>query len=284
MVFNCFRDAKIKGKKDKCEWEEGNLRDFVAQFNQTFGSKYLLVECLDKDTTQKQPEVLLQWEGHQNMVIERKTIVYPPNYYDLHQRWHKFFDEFKKFYDERLKSVLPEDVWQLELKVENLPNKDEEIEEVAKKVVDIILEKWNKGQYLGKIRSLVPMPWCFQSLPVIERDENTPNSGIFICEWRTPILDLEDENIDPFSKAAKYVENEISRLIKKAEPKFINYADCLRILILEPCGDIDLIPDPWAIAESIHKAPKPANIDQIWIAEGGYNDDSDLQIEYIRAC
>ncbi|MGA9381075.1 MAG: hypothetical protein WBV73_20110, partial [Phormidium sp.] len=134
------------------------------------------------------------------------------------------------------------------------------------------------GQYLGEIRSLVPMPWCFQSLPVIERDENTPNSGISICEWRTPISDLE------FYKAAKYVENEISRLIKKAEPKFINYADCLRILVLELCGDIDLIPDPWAIAESIHKAPKPANIDQIWIAEAGYNDDLDLQIEYIRAC
>ncbi|MGA9382447.1 MAG: hypothetical protein WBV73_27115, partial [Phormidium sp.] len=100
MVFNCFRDAESEWKKGKCEWEEGNLRDFVAQFNQTFGSKYVLVKCLDKDSTQKQPEVLLKWEGHQNMVIERKTIVYPsdPNYYSLHRRWHKFFDEFKKFY------------------------------------------------------------------------------------------------------------------------------------------------------------------------------------------
>ena len=86
MVFSCFPP------QTDCEW--ANLRDFVIRFNQDHGTKYDKKECLDKDTTRKQPEVLLKAPGERDIVIECKSVVWPADYFRNHDlrapHWRSF--------------------------------------------------------------------------------------------------------------------------------------------------------------------------------------------------
>ncbi len=84
-MFSCFNPNKRPGPK--CEWQSGNLRVFVKQFNEDRGTTYDLKECLDvaacgasssldNSAHDKQPEVLVTGsQGEQPMVIERKYVV-----------------------------------------------------------------------------------------------------------------------------------------------------------------------------------------------------------------
>jgi hypothetical protein len=44
-MLSCFNPNKRLGPK--CEWRDGNLQDFVRQFNKDRGTTYELAECLD---------------------------------------------------------------------------------------------------------------------------------------------------------------------------------------------------------------------------------------------
>ena len=101
--FHCFRSDKNKHKK--CEWQEGGLRDFAAQFNKAYGKSYSLSKCLDI-ADDGQPEVLLEAHGSQHIVIERKQIPYPSDYYMKHQHLHDFGEYFTTSYNKRLKPKL----------------------------------------------------------------------------------------------------------------------------------------------------------------------------------
>lgn len=62
------------------------------------------------------------------------------------------------------------------------------------------------------------------------------------------------------------------------EQKFQGYADYLKILILEICGDNLSIPAPDAIVKIVNSANIPPNIDQIWLADP--QDESENLITY----
>jgi hypothetical protein len=73
------------------------LDDFIAHYNQEHATAYTLSDCLDVkrtgDRTEQQPEVLVTDSriGKQ-MVIERKSVVWPPTYVLQHQNGHEFAD------------------------------------------------------------------------------------------------------------------------------------------------------------------------------------------------
>lgn len=78
-----------------CEWLGGALDAFVRHLNQSLGTSYALTKCLDivkiSGLTPKEPEVLLTDENTgQQMVIERKSVVWPETYIHQHQLGHKF--------------------------------------------------------------------------------------------------------------------------------------------------------------------------------------------------
>jgi hypothetical protein len=82
-------------RRGKCEWFEGGLHAFVSHYNRERGTAFSLTECLDILTigpaAPKQPEVLLtdKLSGRQ-MVIERKSVVWPLDYIRNEENFHLF--------------------------------------------------------------------------------------------------------------------------------------------------------------------------------------------------
>ena len=77
----------------KCEWRGGALDAFVKHYNEMSGTKYLaLIKCLYvvriSGVAPKEPEVLLtDMSASTQMVIERKSVVWPKSYLYQHRAW-----------------------------------------------------------------------------------------------------------------------------------------------------------------------------------------------------
>lgn len=268
-VFHCFRDSK-------CEWDKG-LRDFAEQFNTTFNTEYSLSKCLDvSDSTQNQPEVLLESTGDKCMVIECKKIVYPPNYFKNHRLQHQFFENFKEAFQLQLKPKIPLDIYEIAVHRNSIFQRTErKASVIANQIVNDILNHLETFLISGKISADSPIPWYFRQLPSYERDEDTPESGLrvsFPQECRSYACSL--------SEARQEISNQLSRILKKVEIKFKNYSHCLKILVLEICGESFLIPEPDTIDDIINQATLPPNLDQIWLAEPDWISDLNYSITY----
>ena len=101
MIFCCFPP------QEKCEW--ANLIGFVQKYNDTYGKSYVRTACPDvEDNNSKQPEVLLEAEGEIPIVIERKTIVWPRDYFSDHANEHDFRKTFWAAMDEEFDDALYE--------------------------------------------------------------------------------------------------------------------------------------------------------------------------------
>ncbi len=69
----------------KCEWRGGGLDKFVSHYNRENGTSYVHTECLDivrtGGQTKPKAEVLVTDATRSTlMVVERKSVVWPPNY------------------------------------------------------------------------------------------------------------------------------------------------------------------------------------------------------------
>lgn len=90
FVFSCHNQLLLDSK---CEWRF--LESFVRQLNAEAGTDYERLVCPDvADSTRPQPEVLLR-DGitAEEMVIERKSIVWPSDYIAEHKQWHARAEE-----------------------------------------------------------------------------------------------------------------------------------------------------------------------------------------------
>jgi hypothetical protein len=81
----------------KCEWRSGALNAFAAHYKENAGTNYSLTACLDvvriSGATRKEPEVMLTNPNtRKQMVIERKSVVWPKSYIHQHELEHEFAD------------------------------------------------------------------------------------------------------------------------------------------------------------------------------------------------
>jgi hypothetical protein len=252
VTFTCFRDGK-------CEWDKG-LRDFASQFNNRFSKDYSLSKCLDiSGQNGKQPEVLLESSGNKSMVIECKKIVYPPDYYEKHQRFHKFRDYFRISYEQILKPKLKEDIYEIWINKDDLYTIPEKrLNEISEQIVRQILDQLETFTRLDEISSDQPISWHFRRG---ERD-NHYESGLILN-----ILGKSGDTAFDTEKAEAEIEIQLVERLLNTEEKFQGYENCLKILILEICGDILSIPSIDTIVEIVNNANIPHNIDQIWLAD-----------------
>lgn len=265
--FRCFRDGK-------CEWTKG-LQDFTFQFNEAFGKDYSLSKCLDvsDDKTRKQPEVLLEFPGDKPMVIECKKIVYPPNYYKNHRYFHYFFDDFRASYKEKLKPQLHKDMYQICINENALyESTKRNLPKISEQIVAHILSHLETFTTSNEISSDQPISWCFCRVPLIERD-NSYESGLILAGSGRSRLAASNT-----VEAKEVIARKLLSIYSDTEQKFQGYADYLKILILEICGDNLSIPAPDAIVEIVNNANIPPNIDQIWLADP--QDESENLITY----
>lgn len=274
MVFECFRDSK-------CEWEKG-LSDFTNQYNRMFCKGYRLSRCLDVSADNRntpQPEVLLEANDEPSIVVECKKIVYPANYFEDHRKWHTFYDSFSKAFHESLKRNLREARYVVE--VSHLIYKYR-ISEIGKEVVQPICErirKETKAQSFlpsHNIAGKEPIPWSFRQLGSYECEEGESGMGIRVELWKTPLLSPQS-----IEQCERYISQELNRFLDEASKKFADYENCIKILVIELCGEPLLIPDSTSFQKICEQSALPNLVDEIWLAEPSFSEVY-KEIDYYR--
>ncbi|MFP4029618.1 MAG: hypothetical protein ACLFWL_17705 [Candidatus Brocadiia bacterium] len=85
MIFHCHSRFRLQ---DRCEWRF--IRKFVELYNEEKETAYRREVCLDvRNADRKEPEVLLEGSDGGQMVIERKSVVWPCDYIENHVHWHQ---------------------------------------------------------------------------------------------------------------------------------------------------------------------------------------------------
>jgi hypothetical protein len=269
--FHCFRNDKHNHRK--CEWNEGGLRDFAAQFNKIYGENYNLSKCLDISSP-AEPEVLLEAPGSQPMVIERKQIPYPDDYYKVHQHLHDFYEQFLISYKEKLEPKLPQEQYTFSTNINGIRNSNK-VADVTEQIIVQILDYLENHDDFDSISSNIPFPWSFRYASVDECDNDSTTSGIRVYLWEGDDWKMIKEAQEAEQKIAEKLEQ---KYLPAADKKFQKYPDCLKVLVVEMCGSPWTLPGLDSLKSIIKSTNIPHSIDQIWLAVS--LDELDTSIAY----
>ena len=173
MTFWCFPPDS------KCEWVD--LRSFVKKYNRTHAKTYCRSACLDVESrNDSEPEVLLVAPDEIPIVIERKSVVWPPEHFAGHRNEHDLLHTFVGALCSR-SDPFSDDVYQLVVNAISLAGRSKrDVHGVATRIADVVLAHQGEARSSGGIARAEPIPWRFRPVPSCERDESVPTRGIGI--------------------------------------------------------------------------------------------------------
>ena len=271
MIFSCFPP------QTDCEW--ANLRDFVIEYNEDRGTRYVREECLDKDTTRKHPEVLLRAPSERDIVIECKSVVWPAAYYRDHNNEHHLNERVSELLIEMCRNG----AYELSYHESSLKGKKRrEVERYAKQIAREVRSNWPRVERDG-LSGKDPMPWRFRPLGIHEIEYDEPITGIRI-EVRVGSVFLwepaEYQRVNAATKAG--YGGEFRRMLRKAAPKFEGYDDCLKMLLVQFCGEGSTVLLEKDLIDIIETTSLPAQIDEVWLAWQDWADDHSYRLRWKR--
>lgn len=279
-MFSCFNPDKRVGPK--CEWQGGNLRNFVKQLNETRGTSYALKGCLDvaacgtSFVRDKQPEVLVTGsQGEQPMVIERKQVV-TESYAKHHANQHLIYETIPKI----LLPHLNGDLYALEINDCDLRDKPKrKVKAEAEAIADHVLARRGLVVQGNAIAGNKPFPWQFGRVPPIDRDESMPGAGIGVNIKTGGIFSRKSASLINHTRAE--YKGLVQRLLTQAAPKFETYFSHLKLVVLEFYGDFWLLDEDDA-REIVSEVTLPPLIDEVWNTIPEWVSESDYEIGYER--
>lgn len=244
--------------QNKCEWSE--IKFFVDHYNSMHGSAYRREACLDVQTRDcAQPEMLCRDDNSgDEIVIERKLLVWPLDYVERHKNEHDLF--------ERTLALLSTDVraQPFTLRFTTVPH----VRKIEKRT--LLASKWAEalqstaislmpGQYMS---SSIPFPWALYKEFAGERDEDEPMLGFKIV-W---ISRLPPELSDPLSLPTKLIDT-LHQYYASCERKFASFESTKKVLLLQwiPSSNGSELCATWWL-ELFRTYPPPPCIDEIWSA------------------
>ncbi|TET44164.1 hypothetical protein E3J62_11110 [candidate division TA06 bacterium] len=209
------------------------------------------------------------------MVIERKILVWPPDYVRRHNLEHEFSDLFISL----VKGAFEEDLYALEVSTKYLCGDKQGVKDMARQIADKVLESVRHVCSSKDISARCPLPWRFGRLPDFLRDESTPDKGVGVYFLGPPDL-FEVDSIER-SQARDGLSRQLQEVLVQVESKFGAYDDSLRVLILEVYGNNTCLSDS-DVEDAICKAALPPCVSQIWLAYPEYIGEWDWRVAYRR--
>ena len=275
MVFSCLPPDT------SCEW--ASLRDFVGHYNGLHGTAYRRTACLDvEERNTKKPEVLLEAQGEIPIVIERKSIVWPPGreYLADHHKSHQLLADLVRRLNLR-DNPFTGSPHQLTVKARDLKGKSQkQVARFAEEIADMVLSNPANAKSACGIASADPIKWRFRALSPDERDEIVPDTGIGIEVLEDELSGSGDNHIGIKEGYAK----EFNRWAENAAEKFAQYDDCRKLFLVQFFGESSVWLGDQEIVEIIESAHLPKMIDEVWVARQEWVSLNDFEIawEHIR--
>ena len=275
MVFCCFPTST------KCEW--ANLRGFVAQYNETNGKTYSRGACLDvEERRSRQPELLLVADGETSIVIEHKSIVWPPAYFSDHHNEHLL----GKLVTSSVCDLFRDSVYEFDFCEKSLKSKRKrEVEEFAEQIARFVRSNRTIAKSRRGISRSQPIPWRFHRLSPFEVEESGRKNGIVTTvssgTWSDGLAEFLNGD-DEEAKAGYSEQFEVAAAT--ASEKFSEYSHCLKFLLVQFHGDSSFTLDDDDMVAIIQSANLPGTIDHVWVAQKdwGTGDEYELSWHHVR--
>lgn len=269
MLFSC------KPPPQKCEWDI--LRNFVAHYNRVYDKSYTHSECLDRNnSTEPEPELLLEAIGETPIVLERKAVVWPYLYIRDHSNEHLFFDIIQDL----LGNEFRDNPYRLLIGAIYLKSKKKkEIEKMAQSIARTILSNIDKVKRDSGFSFTEPFAWLVHPTPFEQRDETSHNAGLSLI-----ITEDFSQEVPSLSQQGETQKGLCATLEQKAEEaarKFESYRNCIKIFIVEFYSDDPIITDEYII-KTVRSARIPAIIDQVWVAKPEWASEEKYEILWDR--
>lgn len=264
---------------NKCEWEE--LKYFVSEFNKVNSTHYTLSKCLDvSNRSSKQPEVLLECTDLPSVVIERKSVVWPPDFLSDHSKLHLLGDILHS----RLSAIFDDGLYQLQLNESAFRViKKKQIIKFADKIIKSILSQETYVKAENVIRYRTPFPWVFRRLNFNEIDEDTPNKGICVLSMSSSDF-LDDPEIfqQSLNEARSGFSDAFLKAAQNANKKFYEYPTARKLFLVQFHGDSQFILDE-DLLKIIKNTELPDQIHEVWYASHNWINEYDFDIFWKRA-
>lgn len=236
--------------------ERHRTEPFVNYFNQAFNWNFIHRACLDRlYRDSKQPEALYSDARHGvDLVIERKSIVWPRDYAARHSNDHLIADTLLQELSE-IAAGQP-----LSILLSSAPRvPPNESRRLAREIANAIRTERAAvvaGHTIGS--SVAGMPWrCF-----LDRDDrqaaDEPETGL-IVRWRQSEAPVSPNDLP------QALAHDIRKFLESAAEKFRNYPDAHTILLLDPYGAIRYSGE-WWWARVFEAVPVPLEVAEVWLA------------------
>ena len=227
---------------------------FVNHLNWLEGTNYVHKACLDViDRNTPQPEALyVDEDSGARLVIERKNLVWPPEYAVGHKNDHFLVD----LVTEGLRDLISDDAYELQLELA-ISGSRVELEEFAGLITQTVRARFAEirgGMRVGSTQA--GRRWAFWRGDKQERTlEGAPETGLGV-HWDVPSGDSSGKPPDGFLK-------EVARLFGACVPKFEPYIDARRLLVIEQHGDLRYM-GAWWWKRVLELVVPPPEIQELW--------------------
>jgi len=256
----------------KCEWRGGGLEKFVSHYNRENGTNYVRTECLDivrtGGQTKPKPEVLVTDATRSTqMVIERKSVVWPPNYILRQQNE----EDFAKVIWQQTKGQFQDDCYELTVSAQELGKLNSHtVKQIALKIGSILARKPSSMP----LRSSTPVPWYFRRANTY--DDYGTRKGIVVIHEDPMMTTFEDFNLD---EAIVGTAAAMERELAEAATKFIGYEAARKVVLLDFYGN-ELSGED--IPPLLERIVLPQVIDEIWMTKQVWVSEDDFETGFER--
>ncbi|MDE2966129.1 MAG: hypothetical protein OXS30_01395 [Chloroflexota bacterium] len=217
-----------------------------------------------------------------DIVIERKSVVWPPDYLSDHRNMH----DLRAMVESRiahLPGLLSEDIYQLRVHSSSLDKKKQtEIERIAEGIAGTVVARESAARRRKGLSDHLPIPWWFGPVPDWDREETTPKRGLGIYV-EGPLLprpgyDYAKER----RRAVDGVSQELAKRIEKASQQLRLYPGRLRMLMLQFVAEPDTPLCDDDFVGSVQAATLPDGIDQVWVADQEFYNADEYEVVWKR--
>jgi hypothetical protein len=240
--------------------ERAGTEPFIEHLNRLGKTRYVYKSCLDVlNRETPQPETLYVDEIlNESVVIERKSIIWPPNYARGHANDHFVREQISK----ELDRIEFKDLYCLQLPwlIEGTKDELRAFSRGVAAQIKTLYFSLELGQVV-RSRSRPGREWTFYIQPEEERYEEAPDQGLgFVWLYKG-----YDEALVQAERLPPELEKALNTIYRSCSRKFAGYLGSHRILLLHPYGDLVHMPGSWW-DEALTKCPPPPIVNEAWLA------------------